>query len=583
MAEKRKYSADLPLQPPEDIVDWCIEQGELHGNYLVYKMDSYIDPLTEMKVRAVKLKCSYCNDEQFVSKLEKNCCAGKSSSSASYGFYHPEFNDAVISGDTSLCMSCGEPVKIVHTGSMSNHKYGDCVSSSYPATVIRLEDKLVIIGWWIRKYINKNAKVTYLKRRYEAYVIEDRKIIRYTSVQRNIGGHMVYLSEWQERKKFSDEWGFVDLIYPWDKRILIGSTAENSKLDILFKQTRKAKVKAYPITYLKIWKRRPQIENLIMQGASVLLSEMMHHQNKTYYRTNDSEVPKNQRPYLGGIDWNEKEPAKLLGMTKPEFNICIKNKWDKETYEFWKAYKSFSGRGLTVADLKQAKKFNYSICKRFMSEHREDCLKVMKYLDKQKRKDKRADHYILIDYWRIASDAGKDLTIPIIRYPSNLMHSHDRAEEERQRLKREIEQELAKERQSFFEARFEMLKIYQWEASGLIIFPARNEDEMINDGKVLNTCISSYAKDHANGTKSIFFIRKAKASDKPFFTLELNEKELSIVQNRGKANCAATAAVDAFAKAWITEIKNKRKLAQSIKRKAKSKNRKPQQATAATS
>ena len=94
-----------------------------------------------------------------------------------------------------------------------------------------------------------------------------------------------------------------------------------------------------------------------------------------------------------------------------------------------------------------------------------------------------------------------------------------------------------------------------FEADGLLIRPCANEDELIQEGHELHHCVSSYAKSHAEGKTAILFIRQAKVPDKPFFTLEFDEKNLAVVQNRGLRNCDRTPEVTAFEKAWLEQIR----------------------------
>jgi hypothetical protein len=68
---------------------------------------------------------------------------------------------------------------------------------------------------------------------------------------------------------------------------------------------------------------------------------------------------------------------------------------------------------------------------------------------------------------------------------------------------------------------------------------------------MLNHCVASYAQKHASGKTAIFFIRKAKAPDVPWFTLEWDEKENRVRQNRGERNCAPPDEVKIFVAKWL--------------------------------
>ena len=71
----------------------------------------------------------------------------------------------------------------------------------------------------------------------------------------------------------------------------------------------------------------------------------------------------------------------------------------------------------------------------------------------------------------------------------------------------------------------------------------------------MHHCVGTYKEKHAEGRSAIFFIRRASEPEKPWYTLELNLKEMTVIQNRGKRNCARTEEVESFEKAWLEHIK----------------------------
>ena len=124
-------------------------------------------------------------------------------------------------------------------------------------------------------------------------------------------------------------------------------------------------------------------------------------------------------------------------------------------------------------------------------------------------------------------------------------------------MKREKE---SAEVQAAFTTRFEALSRFSYVSPiGLQIFPAPSQISLIEEGEKLHHCVGGYATRHANGQTAIFFVRKIETPDEPFFTLELNEKTLSVVQNRGLRNCARTPEVVAFEEEWLQYIKTIKK------------------------
>ena len=86
-----------------------------------------------------------------------------------------------------------------------------------------------------------------------------------------------------------------------------------------------------------------------------------------------------------------------------------------------------------------------------------------------------------------------------------------------------------------------------------MIRPCRDEAELINEGKTLKHCVASYAKRHASGTTSIFFIRHIDRPDKPYYTLEWTGRV--IVQDHGYKNRLQTDEIKEFEKEWLEFVK----------------------------
>ena len=197
---------------------------------------------------------------------------------------------------------------------------------------------------------------------------------------------------------------------------------------------------------------------------------------------------------------------------------------------------------------------NYD-CSRILEEApKSDFWRTVRYLVKQK------EHwYTLRDYRNMAQNAGWDMTDNLVQWPRNLTAAHNRYVEERRTLmeRQDAERRAMEraERHYLFTQRATALEWLSFEADGLLIRPCANEDELIQEGHELHHCVSSYAKSHAEGKTAILFIRQAKAPDKPFFTLEFDEKNLTVVQNRGLRNCGRTPEVAAFEKAWLEQIR----------------------------
>lgn len=541
MAE-RDYSEVLPTTPPEGLVEWVQQKGHLLENLLVYKMGWVYDPYLEHKVQAVQLTCTACGETVYTDKVEAEAGCHTAYSSSTFGFIHPEYKDVIRNNGCCLCPACGTEVKALHvTHVTENLTCHEC----YPLTISRFEDKLVLIGWCIRKWFTKEAKSGITSWPYEAYVVERKGIVRLNAYVRYMGGRTTLTGEWKQLKRYHDVWGKTELIYPWDPKLLIGSTAENSKLDRFLKAAKQDGT--YPVTYLRLWQRHPNIENLVMQGASRLIIEALDTERKNQSCYTNSRP---SMPTLSWANWKQSSPSKMLGLTKDEYRTCLKNKWDVFTLKFWQEEKE-AGRTLSAADMELVQSLGALRCIEVRNTTKLDYLKVARYMQKQKQKDSRCDWHILQDYWRIAKDVGSNLSLPDVRFPPRLMAAHDRVEQMRKWREEAKKAAERAARKVLFDQRYEQLKVWAWELDGILIRPARDETELILEGDKLHHCIGSYAGRHAKGDTAIFFIRRANDPDKPWFTLEFNEKKLEVRQNRGLRNCDRTEEITAFELRWI--------------------------------
>ncbi|MBQ9347476.1 MAG: PcfJ domain-containing protein, partial [Oscillibacter sp.] len=130
-----------------------------------------------------------------------------------------------------------------------------------------------------------------------------------------------------------------------------------------------------------------------------------------------------------------------------------------------------------------------------------------------------------------------------------------RKEREKQEAKRIAEN--AKYTAQFAELA-ERLAPLSWEYKGILIRCAAAPGELDEEGRALSHCVGGYKDTHAKGEKPIFFIRRAKEPDKPWYTLQLDLIKRTVIQNRGKCNCKETKAVVEFREQWVEHIQSVR-------------------------
>ena len=60
--EELDYEKDLPKQPPENLIPYLRSRGKLKSEALVYSAAYKTDPLTDEKIKCVKVVCSACGN-----------------------------------------------------------------------------------------------------------------------------------------------------------------------------------------------------------------------------------------------------------------------------------------------------------------------------------------------------------------------------------------------------------------------------------------------------------------------------------------------------------------------------------------
>lgn len=518
------YTGMLPTEPPEGIYDWLEDIGELKSEGIIYRSAYVINPLTGMKEKMAECKCSACGETFYQEYLSAGGC-GRSYAPAPFGFTHSQTNEQLISGDCTLCPECGAEVKLLHIGNM---KQGKMVDAAYPMSVHMTDGKLCLIGWCIWKKIMRDATACRGAFMYEAYVFDADKATLLKGYDKNFT-QLSFRNNWRQLKRCTDEWGGMDsdLIYPWNADILNGTDFENSKLDIYLS----SHSKPYPVTYMRLWQKHKNIENLIVQGASRIVSGMLADRNL----------------YYGGIDWKKNRPSAMLGLNKTEFKTAVNDKWGFEDLKFYLEAREYGAR---IEEMAECKKVGYSYAELLI---KRGCsvTKTARYLEKQKEKYPDTKSMVnvryIVDYWDMVS--AEDLKNSDIKYPQNLVRAHDTA-------LRNKEWKEDKKLIGLFKNRYLELERFCYSSDELEIHPAHSEKEMIVEGEILKHCVAGYAKNHAEGKTAIFFIRRSEEPEAPYYTLEFNEKTMSVVQNRGYQNCERTPEVEEFEEKWLEFVRN---------------------------
>lgn len=531
--EQINYAALLPKTPPVDLVQWALKQKLFKEEYLIYKMGRVYDPLEDRAKPAVEVVCTGCGERFYAEKVAVGGC-GERYTPAPFGWWNWVMGESVISGGVTLCPVCGCEAKTVHVGNVpAGIENNVWITMATRLPVEGHQDRFVLTDWMVKQRVEKSGEKRYTVDPYSAWVMEEKKIVRLMGYIKTIGGNVSMYHRWDQRKQYCDVYGKMEILYPWDPSILEGTTAENCKLDLYMKAGGKRLV-----SYLALWRKRPTVENLLVQGCGYLIADLIDQEKESY-------LDRGAIPRLKDINWKEKRPAKMLGLNKEEFCYLRQMKWGIENL---KVYRLIKGAEIPIKlpeDMKLLKnKRAYEVNTMIEEGGPGDFWRILRYLKKQ-----RQDFCLLRDYWNMANKLHRDLTDSLVRWPRDLKAAHDKAMDEQK------ERENAALRELFIKRTEELERLF-FALDGLLIRPCRSEGELIREGRELHHCVASYAKKHAEGKSAILFIRRAEQPEKPFFTLEFDEKKKLVLQNRGLRNCNRTKAVKEFEEAWIQWIKN---------------------------
>lgn len=131
------------------------------------------------------------------------------------------------------------------------------------------------------------------------------------------------------------------------------------------------------------------------------------------------------------------------------------------------------------------------------------------------------------DYLRMAEGMGYPMDRKDVLFPKNFTEAHDVLQARYKQVKSEIVNKGIK-------AMADKLMKYQYESEGLVIVPARSNEELIAESEALNHCVRTYAEKVAKGETGIMFVRKQSDPNEPFVTLELKGRK--VIQVRAKNN-----------------------------------------------
>jgi len=187
--------------------------------------------------------------------------------------------------------------------------------------------------------------------------------------------------------------------------------------------------------------------------------------------------------------------------------------------------------------------------------------RILKYIKNQtdKRKEKNPDKRSISqndtaqayrDYLQECEQLHLDLHDKEILFPKDLTAAHNRTMEQVKFEKNKADQEK-------FQKAVEKLEKFAWGEGEFFIRPAREQMELMAEGKALHHCVGGYIKRMAEGETAIFFLRKVSEPDKPFYTLELQKKRVIQCRTEHNASYDRNPDVKNFVDMWMEKVVKK--------------------------
>ncbi|MBP3327505.1 MAG: PcfJ domain-containing protein [Clostridia bacterium] len=536
-----KYLPEKPSKKSEYNLKKEASCTHLSKEYLIFKAElikvnpSYFELLESDSKAGIKAErvahctCTACGGDFHTGWLEADSRSRKGieifqgEDGSHYAGVSDEFGVAYTvkyeDGDMLTCPYCGDKVQLLHSSHFAVSKINQVAVSE----IVTIKKQTVIMSWLVKREINRLGKSTITFVPYGAVAIIDKKLYSYKHFRSGMFGHTYITDEWYKTSRFTDP---TDCIYfdsdAWKNKMkghIMSSVIPEMK-DTSGEKTGLAeyvkKGGQYPNDYLRLWKKYPNIENLIMTGWSdfVLTATLKINEGLQYYLDK-----------LAVLDWKKKKPHEILRMSKGEYKTLASFGWKFEHTVDWCESQKL---GLPIT----AMEFNAQItggqrmllprfCK-FVEENRlkaSDYKKIIRYLDKQQNLKSSAGLQYLVDHWDMldAFNRTNGITRELTdeeKFPPNLLNAH---EEDIKRNEKVKDQKL----QLQFDQIYEMFSAVQWTDGELCVVVPKSESELKKEGATLRHCVGSYGKYHTE-KKVIFFIRHYRRPERSYYTLNVD-------------------------------------------------------------
>lgn len=482
-----------------------------------------------------------------------------------FGFLDPTDNESKGSFDTCICPNCGAGATAIHIGKIKDRV---TIDKNPFMTLHNIRGHLVLLSWILFKDCDKEGYIYYDTHLYEGIMIVDGSPIRLTGYTKTMFYGCSWNQGWQVRPVFKDNidrWQKEEIVL-FNREIFEQTDGAKSALNVFIEEGgNNLRIAAY----IQLWCKYPAIENLVRSGFSSYVSRLIEavtSQSGYYYQTKENFYISEVQKY---INIKKKKPSEMLGIDKEDYDLI--DRYSVKTLAFYTFIKRTQKVKLTAEQLRLAEELGLDELRNLFEKtpkkgFKPPIIRTLNYLKKVERPKQngaRVTPKYLQDYWNMTFQIQEDLPEELI-FPRDIRAAHDQAV---LRVKEKVDQMINQKIESFADS-LDWLTFAD-EETGLFIRVCHNQEELIKEGKFLNHCVGTYAKDFSEQKTCILFIRHIAEPEIPFFTLEY--KNQRVCQNRGKRNCSRTPEVEVFEAKWLNHIKNYKEIQKNEKRSNRSK------------
>mgnify|MGYP003300635140 CR=1 FL=1 len=524
----------LPLTPGKEHLDHLMEVDdeafdELYKDYCFYKRAEVITnenaftdafgfveepPKTGYGARC---RCTAC-DGDFIAGY-KNSSKGASNSGIILiqgddgtlydGYACEDDKDALIYRDNDFleCPLCGETIFAKRVSEIADECELYALRSQ---EIINVEGYTAVMTWEWRRWFTPEGYSDNITVPISSVIIDD---------DGNIRCFYWYDEEWCEEveteffdghQQLYDDTGSIN-------ELKIGGICDPIVPDMTGKTGEKTGLEDFirnegnnPIVWLLSWKAHPNIEALIKSSYGKSLAYQFNDivdQNISY-----DYFPTGAITDFEWIDFSERKPHKMLGISKDALKELGAFHWEIKTYSAFDRY--FKEYGVFPLQFHQmVNDYGLTACNKLadlLSEAPKEINldRIMFYLKKQNCNNHRGAE-LFIDYINMVGFEEKELF-----YPKNLEEAHDRAAETFKSNKYNSKTKSFKQVHQYYSE----LEYSDGELS--VILP-KLPSELIQEGKVLRHCVGSYVDKHAEGKSIIFFVRHSRRPERSYYTLNI--------------------------------------------------------------